>query len=608
MSSPEEPEQSHPERPDRERMDAISGALARLLRRQDELDQRLARIEAAMGWSRAPAPPEPAPEPEAATVPVKPPPLPQPPPLPEVVPVQIPAQIPAWPPAPFPAVEPQPTLETRFGLGWLNRVAVVTLIFGVGFLFKYAVDNQWIGPGMRVALGIAAATLSLFLGEWISLRGQKIFARGLTGLGLALLYLSFYAGFGFYHLLPQDITFLLMFLTTGAAAALALHYNAQAVALLGLIGGYLTPVLLSTGENRMWTLAGYTLLLNLGALGIARVKRWPALEYLAWLATGSLFLGWAADWLDDETRLPAFAWLSVIFVVFFAASALGARLWLLALNTGAYFAGSYSLLDRQYHDWMGAFALALGLLYGVLAKAVWSRANPLGPLSAAIAVVLLTLAVPIQFVGFRITMLWSLEAAVLAWLASRFDQPRFQVGAWLLFALVFGRLFTLDAAIYSFNPAYTALANRRFMTFAVAAASLWIASRFARSQESQAVTYGGGHLVLLWALAMEVDGWARRTADVQDVSNVASTGISILMAVYALALVAAGVALRSTVNRILGLGLMALVIAKLYLLDVWALSRGFRITAFLALGGLLLLVSYLYSRFKPAIEKFWRDD
>jgi uncharacterized membrane protein len=78
------------------------------------------------------------------------------------------------------------------------------------------------------------------------------------------------------------------------------------------------------------------------------------------------------------------------------------------------------------------------------------------------------------------------------------------------------------------------------------------------------------------------------------------------MAVYALALVVAGVALRSAVNRILGLGLMALVIAKLYLLDVWSLSRGFRITAFLALGGLLLLVSYLYSRFKPALEKFWK--
>jgi len=113
-------------------------------------------------------------------------------------------------------------------------------------------------------------------------------------------------------------------------------------------------------------------------------------------------------------------------------------------------------------------------------------------------------------------------------------------------------------------------------------------------------------LVFLWALGMEVAGWARRTSDAQDLASVESTGISILMAVYAVALVVAGVALRSTLNRILGLGLIALVIVKLYLLDVWSLSRGFRITAFLALGGLLLLVSYLYSRFKPALEKLWK--
>src|ERR1019366_9116203 len=108
---------------------------------------------------------------------------------------------------------------------------------------------------------------------------------------------------------------------------------------LGLAGGYLTPVLLSTGENRMWTLAGYTLLLNLGALGIGRVKRWPALEYLAWLGTGMLFLGWSSEWLADETRIAGFEWLSITFGVFFAASAVGSRLWLLALNTWFYFAG-----------------------------------------------------------------------------------------------------------------------------------------------------------------------------------------------------------------------------------------------------------------------------
>lgn len=591
MPAPEDPAS-----PDRERMDAISGALARLVQRQEEsarqqhqLEQRLLRIEAAVGLAPAPPP--------ATAVPA--PPLPRtPPPLPQEIP---------WLSAEV-NVAPEPSLETTFGLGWLNRVAVVTLIFGVGFLFKYAVDSQWIGPAMRVALGVAAATLSLFLGEWISLRGQKTFARGLTGLGLALLYLSFYAGFGFYHLLPQATAFLLMCLTTATAAILALHYDSQAVALLGLAGGYLTPILLATGENQMWILAGYSSMLNLGALAIARMKRWPALEYLASQATALLFLGWASQWLDDETRLAAWGWLSLSFALFFAASVVGARLWLLALNTGAYFAGTYALLDHQYHSSMGAFTVALALPYALLAKAVWDRARQLGELTAAISMVLLTLAIPIQFVGFRITMLWSLEAAALTWVSERFHQPRLQAGALLLFGPVFIRLIGVDAQMYSLQQSYTALANQRFLTFAVAAASLWIASRFTQTLEFHPVTYGAGHLVMLWALGLEVAGWAGRTSDPRDVANAVSTGISILMAVYASALVVTGVALRSPLNRILGLGLFALVILKLYLLDVWSLSRGFRITAFLALGGLLLLVSYLYSRFKPALERLWRPE
>ena len=604
MPAPEEPASA-----DRERMDAISGALGRLAKRQDEmvqrqeeLEQRLLRIEAAMGL--APVPPlavAPEPEPAAAGPPLPPtlPPLPRtPPPLPQEIP---------WV-SPDVNAAPEPALETTFGLGWLNRVGVITLIFGVGFLFKLAVDSQWIGPAMRVALGVAAATLSLFLGEWISLRGQKTFARGLTGLGLALLYLSFYAGFGFYHLLPQSTAFLLMCLTTAAAAMLALHYDSQAVALLGLTGGYLTPVLLSTGENHMWVLAGYTSMLNVGALAIARVKRWPALEYLAWPATALLFLGWASQWLDDDTRLAAWGWFSLSFALFFAASVAGARLWLLALNTGAYFAGTYFLLDHQYHSWMGAFTFALAVCHALLAKAVWNRDRRLGEIAAAIAAVLLTLAIPIQFVGFRITMLWALEAAALTWLGARFDRVRLQMAASLVFALVLIRLVALDSAMYSIDYYYSAFANRRFLTFAVSAASLWIASRFVRTRESQSVAYGAGHLVMLWALGLEVAGWAGRTSDPQDVANVVSTGISILMAVYASALVVAGVARRSALNRVLGLGLFALVIVKLYLLDVWSLSRGFRITAFLALGGLLLLVSYLYSRFKPALERLWRPE
>ena len=566
--------------PEPDRLDAISDALARLVQRQSEIDARLLRIEAVLGLATA-----------------------QPPPLPASWdrPVEAAAGLPPGvlesPPERRPQPEKSdPTAETRFGLGWLNRIAAVTLLLGVAFFFKYAVDNEWIGPGMRVALGIVAATFSLFLGEWLSQRGQRVFAQGLNGLGLALLYLSFYAGFDFYHLFSQPLAFALMFLTTCGAVGLALHSNAQAVGLLGLIGGFLTPVLLSSGSDRLGTLAVYSVILNLGAMAVAQARRWPALDYVALAGTGLLYAGWVDHWLFANNTLAAFAWLSVTFLIYFAGSVMVARLWLVALNTGAYFAGAYFLLNTHYQASVGTFTLALAILHGALAQVFARRNSLLAQLAAGIAIVLLTLAIPIQFAGFRIPMLWALEAAAVAWLAARFQHPRFQMGAWLLFALVFVSLFTQAASL---------------LTFVVTAASLWVASYFAVAQdsdgESKVVTYGAGHFVMLWGWSLEITAWARRTAEPADVNNISSAGVSAWMAVYALALVAAGVAGKSAVNRILGLALFALVIAKLYLLDVWQFSRGFRITAFLALGALLMLVSYLYSRFRPAIENLWKE-
>jgi uncharacterized membrane protein len=622
----------------------------------------------------------------------------------------------AAPPPPL----PEPTLETQFGLNWLNRVAIVTLLFGVGFFFKLAADNQWIGPGIRVALGIAAATFSLFIGEWMSLRNQKVFAQGMTGLGLALLYLSFYATFGFYHLLPQSVAFLLMALTTLAAGGLALHYSSPAVAVLGLLGGYLTPVLLSTGEDHPWVLFGYVFLLSLGGLTLVRARRWLPLEYLCVTATFLLYAAWASQWLADDTRpvatvfaimfyaqfaagsisrsvwtvaqllagaapiviwrepaqalplavlfaagglavaawrewpeapvttlaafwLPiwlagyhpdsprsrviVFLWCSPGFALFFlwtawrtlirGRAARSAELWLLAANAAAYFGTSYFLLDPVYHEYVGAFALGLAILHALLAKLVWKPGEEQdawqGHLAAAIAVVFLTLAIPIQFTGFRITIAWALEGAALAWIGARFSNAWLAAGVALLFAITCARLFTLDAWIYTSGNDYSLIANTRFLTFAVSAASLWSAAslsrdaRFTRMKPYAAAAYLAGHIVLLWALVMEAAGWAERTAAPQDVSAVSTVAVSILMACYALALIGAGVATRTAINRLAGLGLMALVVAKLYLVDVWQLSRGFRITAFLGLGALLLLVSYLYSRFRPAIEKLLKD-
>src|SRR5205085_7934714 len=120
-----------------------------------------------------------------------------------------------------------PHLETRMGLTWINRIGVLTLVIGVAFFFKYAVDSQWIGETGRIVLGVLAGLATLAAGDFVWRRDQKIFAQGICGLGISILYLSFYATFGFYHLLPQAAAFVLMVAVTAMAGALALRYDSM---------------------------------------------------------------------------------------------------------------------------------------------------------------------------------------------------------------------------------------------------------------------------------------------------------------------------------------------------------------------------------------------
>src|SRR6185503_14920482 len=271
-------------------MDALSGAILRLLKRQEETDRRLEGIENALGIARAPAPAPPPPPPRVE--------------VPPLVAVEAPPPAPAELPLPPPVREP-PRLETKVGLAWVNRIGAVTLALGVAFAFKYAVDSQWIGPAGRVALGVLAGLAALAAADRTWRGGQKTYAQGIAGLGIAILYLSFYASFGFYHLLESGFAFILMVVTTAMAGALALRYDAPAIAALGLLGGYATPLLLSTGEDRPWTLFSYVLILNLGALAAARFRKWRSLEALAFVATIILYGGWMADRFKPEKQTVA---------------------------------------------------------------------------------------------------------------------------------------------------------------------------------------------------------------------------------------------------------------------------------------------------------------
>jgi uncharacterized membrane protein len=681
--------------PPEDRMDALTEAILAVRRRLDAIERRLAHLEG----ESAPVEPEPAP------APAEPAPAVQPPPLSPVPPE----------PAPEAAAPPEPestrAFETQVGLTWINRIGVVTSILAAAFFFKYAVDNQWIGEAGRVALGVLAGFATLAFGEYTWRRGYRIYAQGITATGIAILYISFWAAFQLYQLLPQGFVFLLMALVTAMAGALAIHYGALAVSILGLIGGFLTPILLSSNVDRPWALFSYLLLLDVGAMAVARAQHWRALDGLAMAGTALLYASWFAERFNGEKQIVAtvfalvyyalFAvvessgalgasqilanlavlsiwappdttslWLAlalavaglalaeqrtrpvaqaVVFGVFWAAGLphaqhigeivavltagfllfLGWVAWrmlvkrfetrtqdlaIVALNGAAYFGLCYHLLDPNYHAYMGLFAAALAGLHLALGLRIWN-AQPADRrdvrpvlLLIGVALTFLTLAAPIQFSSYRITMAWAVEAAALTWIGIRTGSRRLVYAALAVFALTLARLYTVDSWIYYQPNEYRLLANARFLTFLTATVALWLSARWLKPGVTALGPYVAGHFVLLWALGLEVLGWADRSTPAANVASVETVSISILLAAYGAVLVSLGVLTRAGINRMLGLVLLAVVVLKLYLYDVWQLERIYRIVAFSFLGVVLLATSFLYSRYRTKIESWWRDE
>ena len=170
-----------------------------------------------------------------------------------------------------------------------------------------------------MVLGVIGGLACLGAADTLWRRGHQVYAQGLCGLGIAILYLSFQASFAFYQLLPQSAVFVLMALVTAAAGAMSMRYASLAIAVLGLLGGYATPVLLSSGEKKLWFLFAYVLVLNLGALALARRNTWRVLELLALGGTVVLYAGGIGSTVSQEERLPG-----ALFAVLY---------WLLFLST-----------------------------------------------------------------------------------------------------------------------------------------------------------------------------------------------------------------------------------------------------------------------------------
>ena len=181
---------------------------------------------------------------------------------------------------------------------WIGGLA---LFLGVGFFVKYSFDHNLISPEMRVAIGFVTGIGLLAGGLGIKRPSLAVLAQTLCATGILILYAVTFAcravyHFPFFGMMP---TFLLMTLITAVAFVLAVRLNAQVVAVLGILGGFVTPILLSTGEDKPWGLFGYIALLDVGLLAVALHRRWNYLVPLGAFGTACLQIGWASTFFSE---------------------------------------------------------------------------------------------------------------------------------------------------------------------------------------------------------------------------------------------------------------------------------------------------------------------
>jgi len=272
-------------------------------RRANEALQRVRILQRQIEVPRAPEEPARPPAPLRAPPPAPPPaPVRAPRPEPKVARAPVPSE-----PAPRRAPAPAESLEETIGLVWFTRIGALVGIVAAGWFFRYTIDNEWIGPWGRVAVGAIAGAALLAWGELLA-RGKKpthpVFVQGVLGLGLALLLVTSYASFAFYDLLPLPATFGIVALLCVFGGALAIHHRAESILVLSLVAAFLNPVMLSTGVDRALVLFSYLLVMTGATLAVAVKLRFRIATWAAVAGTMVLFMGWYERFFDASPPPP----------------------------------------------------------------------------------------------------------------------------------------------------------------------------------------------------------------------------------------------------------------------------------------------------------------
>lgn len=420
--------------------------------------------------------------------------------------------------------------EALIGGKWLNWIGAVALIIAVGFFLKYAFDKNWINETVRVLIGTGLGIGLLLTGNHFSKKKYNIFAQGIFGAGISILYLSVFASFNYYHLIDQITAFILMSLVTIISFIIALRYESQAISVLSWAGGFLTPFLLSTGEANEIGLFTYIVLLDIGILAIVLKKdSWWILEPLTLGSTFIVYSFWYSEFYTTDHFLTVVIFLNLIWAMFFTVDLyrilksnlnfIEFRRTVSALNILLFYVTLYIVVDEIYPDHTSLMTTIIGAIYVTSYLFIkWKiPENKIVHIQYFLtAVILIIFATSLQFTDFLIVTFWAVEALILAWIGTRWKIVYIWNGALALLVLTIINLFLTENMLFYIDlSTYSPLLNLRNLALSITILICYLISYLSHridmryiKQLRPALLYVGS-LLLLLLISLEVSDYFR---------------------------------------------------------------------------------------------------
>lgn len=383
-------------------------------------------------------------------------------------------------------------IENFIGTNLISKIGILILIFGVIVGAKYAIDKDLINPLTRVIIGYVVSFVLLALSTKLKAKYESFSAVLLSGSLVMLYFLSFIA-YDFYGFIDQKVAFGLMLVFTAFSVFASMKYNKQVIALIGLVGSYAIPFLLSNNSGNLLFLFSYMAIINIGILVLSFKKNWKALYYSAFVFTWLIFsIAYLENSYLDDKFLTFLVFATVFFLIFYITflayklvkkeAFVKTDIVFIMLNSFIFYSLGFDMLsdNKTGENYLGLFTVLNAVVHFAVSKVIFNQKDSdkkLFYLASIMVLIFITMAIPVQLNGAWITLFWALEAGLLFWIGRTKNISIYEKVSYVLMFLAFFSLLMDWERSYHFREIQPFF-NTTFLTSVITAISFGFITKF----------------------------------------------------------------------------------------------------------------------------------